>query len=43
MGPTGGPDGGRLIARGTPAEVAADPHSVTGPWLATHLAGAPRG
>ena len=34
MGPTGGPDGGRIVAQGTPAEVAADPHSVTGPWLA---------
>jgi excinuclease ABC subunit A len=37
MGPTGGPDGGRIVARGTPAEVAADPASVTGPWLAAHL------
>ena len=37
MGPTGGPDGGRIVARGTPAEVAADPKSVTGPWLAAHL------
>ncbi|GIF46315.1 excinuclease ABC subunit A [Asanoa ferruginea] len=39
MGPGGGPDGGRIVARGTPAEVAADPHSVTGPWLAAHLGG----
>jgi excinuclease ABC subunit A len=38
MGPGGGPDGGRILARGTPAEVAADPHSVTGPYLASHLA-----
>jgi excinuclease ABC subunit A len=37
MGPGGGPAGGRIIARGTPAEVAADPHSVTGPWLRSHL------
>jgi excinuclease ABC subunit A len=37
MGPTGGPDGGRIVARGTPAEIAADPRSVTGPWLAAHL------
>jgi excinuclease ABC subunit A len=37
MGPTGGPDGGRIVAQGTPAEVAADPHSVTGPWLASHI------
>ncbi|MCO8270599.1 hypothetical protein M1L60_08305 [Actinoplanes sp. TRM 88003] len=34
MGPTGGPGGGRIIAQGTPAEVAANPASVTGPWLA---------
>jgi excinuclease ABC subunit A len=33
----GGPDGGRIVARGAPAEVAADPKSVTGPWLAAHL------
>ncbi|WP_127505624.1 excinuclease ABC subunit UvrA [Actinoplanes solisilvae] len=37
MGPTGGPDGGRIVAQGTPASVAADPHSVTGPYLASHL------
>ena len=37
LGPTGGPGGGRIVARGTPAEVAADPNSVTGPWLASHL------
>jgi excinuclease ABC subunit A len=37
MGPSGGPAGGRVIARGTPADVAADPDSVTGPWLAAHL------
>jgi excinuclease ABC subunit A len=34
MGPGGGPDGGRIVASGTPEEVAADPDSVTGPWLA---------
>jgi excinuclease ABC subunit A len=34
MGPGGGPDGGRIVASGTPAEVAANPASVTGPWLA---------
>ncbi|MCY1139922.1 excinuclease ABC subunit UvrA [Actinoplanes sp. Pm04-4] len=33
MGPTGGPAGGRIVAQGTPAEVAANPESVTGPWL----------
>jgi excinuclease ABC subunit A len=37
MGPGGGPDGGRIVAAGTPPEVAADPDSVTGPWLAAHL------
>jgi excinuclease ABC subunit A len=40
MGPGGGPDGGRVLAAGTPAEVARDPGSVTGPWLAEYL-GAP--
>jgi excinuclease ABC subunit A len=38
VGPGGGPDGGRIVAQGTPDEIAADPHSVTGPWLASHLA-----
>jgi excinuclease ABC subunit A len=38
MGPGGGPDGGRIVAQGTPAEVAADPASVTAPWLAGQLA-----
>jgi excinuclease ABC subunit A len=33
LGPGGGEAGGRVIARGTPAELAADPASVTGPWL----------
>ena len=37
MGPGGGPDGGRIVAAGTPAEVARAPASVTGPWLAEHL------
>jgi excinuclease ABC subunit A len=37
MGPGGGPDGGRVLAAGTPAEVARDPVSVTGPWLADYL------
>jgi excinuclease ABC subunit A len=34
LGPAGGDAGGRVIASGTPAELAADPESVTGPWLA---------
>jgi excinuclease ABC subunit A len=37
MGPGGGPDGGRVVAQGTPQDVARDPDSVTGPWLAEHL------
>ncbi len=37
MGPGGGPQGGRIVAAGRPADVARDPRSVTGPWLAEHL------
>jgi excinuclease ABC subunit A len=37
MGPVGGPAGGRVVAVGTPDEVAADSSSVTGPYLARHL------
>ncbi len=37
MGPGGGPDGGHIVAAGTPAEVVQDPGSVTGPWPAEHL------
>jgi excinuclease ABC subunit A len=37
MGPGGGPDGGRILAAGSPADVARDPASVTGPWLAEYL------
>src|SRR5580704_7780695 len=37
MGPGGGPEGGRVLAAGTPAEVAADAGSVTGPWLAEYF------
>ncbi len=33
MGPVGGEGGGRVIATGTPTELAANPDSVTGPWL----------
>lgn len=36
MGPGGGPEGGRIVAQGTPGEIALNPHSVTGPWLAAH-------
>jgi excinuclease ABC subunit A len=37
MGPGGGPDGGHIVATGPPEQVARDPDSVTGPWLAEHL------
>ena len=37
MGPGGGTAGGRIVAQGTPREVAADPHSITGPWLTDRL------
>jgi excinuclease ABC subunit A len=37
MGPGAGPDGGRIVAAGRPADVARDPDSPTGPWLAEHL------
>jgi excinuclease ABC subunit A len=42
MGPTGGPDGGHVVAVGTPEEVAADTGSVTGPYLTRHLRRASR-
>jgi excinuclease ABC subunit A len=38
LGPSGGPAGGRIVAEGTPDAVAADKNSVTGPYLARHLA-----
>jgi excinuclease ABC subunit A len=41
MGPGGGPDGGRILAAGTPGDVARDPSSVTGPWLAEYLGSLP--
>jgi energy-coupling factor transporter ATP-binding protein EcfA2 len=37
MGPGGGPDGGHIVAAGTPEDVARVPGSVTGPWLAELL------
>jgi excinuclease ABC subunit A len=37
MGPGGGPDGGLILAAGTPEDVARAPGSVTAPWLAEHL------
>ncbi|HEY2550580.1 MAG TPA: excinuclease ABC subunit UvrA [Streptosporangiaceae bacterium] len=37
LGPGGGPEGGRILATGTPAEVTKSAESVTGPWLAEFL------
>ena len=38
LGPGGGDQGGRVVAAGTPADIAAAPGSATGPYLARHLA-----
>ncbi|TFD15267.1 excinuclease ABC subunit UvrA [Cryobacterium sp. TMT1-21] len=38
LGPAGGDAGGRIVATGTPATVAAHPHSRTAPYLARRLA-----
>ncbi|MDP6410124.1 MAG: excinuclease ABC subunit UvrA [Planctomycetota bacterium] len=37
IGPGGGSDGGRVIADGTPGELALDPTSLTGPFLSASL------
>jgi excinuclease ABC subunit A len=37
MGPGAGPQGGKIVATGTPHELAVAPESVTGPWLADYL------
>ena len=37
IGPGAGPEGGKIVATGTPEEVAVAPESVTGPWLADFL------
>jgi excinuclease ABC subunit A len=37
LGPTGGDEGGRVIVCGSPAEVAANPNSLTGKYLKTYL------
>ncbi len=42
LGPGGGDAGGRIVATGTPAELAAAPESRTGPYLARRLAVEPR-
>jgi excinuclease ABC subunit A len=41
LGPEGGTAGGRIVAQGTPEELAADPASVTGRYLAACLAAVP--
>ena len=33
LGPGGGASGGRIVAAGTPEQVAADPDSITGRYL----------
>ena len=33
LGPGAGAEGGRVVSEGTPAQIASDPRSVTGPWL----------
>jgi excinuclease ABC subunit A len=37
LGPEGGQAGGKIVAEGTPEEIAANPHSHTGKWLAKVL------
>lgn len=39
MGPGGGETGGRIVAEGTPAQVAANPESLTGRYLTRELEG----
>ncbi|NDU86531.1 MAG: excinuclease ABC subunit UvrA [Ferrovum sp.] len=41
MGPEGGNGGGRILAQGTPEEVAENPQSVTGTFLKPHLSPQP--
>jgi excinuclease ABC subunit A len=43
LGPGGGDAGGRIVASGTPAQLAAAPESRTGPYLARHGVGAVAG
>ena len=42
IGPDGGEGGGRIVAQGMPEEIARNRDSVTGPYLAGHLAEAKR-
>jgi excinuclease ABC subunit A len=41
LGPEGGDKGGRIVATGTPEEIAGTPESYTGQYLASHLRSAP--
>ncbi len=43
LGPEGGAQGGEIIAAGTPEEVASEPRSYTGQFLADILRGVRRG
>jgi excinuclease ABC subunit A len=38
LGPGAGPEGGRVVAMGTPEQVAAEAASITGRWLQPLLA-----
>jgi len=40
LGPEGGENGGRIVAQGTPEQIAADPASITGDFLKERLEGA---
>jgi excinuclease ABC subunit A len=42
LGPGAGDEGGRIVARGTPAEILRSPASRTAPYLARFLAGSAR-
>jgi excinuclease ABC subunit A len=37
LGPEGGDEGGRVVAEGTPEQVAQNPNSHTGTYLTAHL------
>ena len=39
LGPEGGSRGGQIVATGTPEQIAATEHSITGKYLAKHLSG----
>ena len=37
IGPEGGDEGGKIVAEGTPEQIAANPESITGRYIAPHL------